>query len=502
MWLRRLIAPVLMTALSCGCASSARHLSAVAAYDRGQPQEALQELNAAAAERGAEREILQVDEAICQLMAGDTRQAEHTLYAVRQQLEFLSQKDISERATSYLTDEQAIAWTGREFERRMLDCLMMLASLAGDRQDAFAFATRTSERLQANWQQLTKADGDNTVPPAQTVAHSSTDDSIHVVPVAHTSDEQGSPDRRPAVPEEFGTNALAAFLIAAVHSELPMNGDTMREALQQVGDWQPAAAAGIPDLQIGMHTPADHGTLHIVTLVGRVTDWQAESVVPSSAALLLADQILSANSDHTLPPTIAPVRIGRPRLDCSHHPGATTVSIAGRDSFGPVTSRTLIDLNHIAAQSYLASHDRVVAKAITRRIVKKGVVYATKNQLDVDRDSNADLLLSLGGAAWEALEKPDVRHARLLPERIEVAMITLPVGSYDVTLGTSEPDAAMANMPSLRPKQKGPKQNGPKQNGPPGLAERTTDVTIVNGRNTFVLCFRPQDHISHVVGGR
>ncbi|MCR9199381.1 MAG: hypothetical protein NXI04_12105 [Planctomycetaceae bacterium] len=463
-----------LTTVSCGCASSQHQLSAVAAFDGGRPQEAASQLSEAVESRHAEVELLRADQAVCRLMLGENRQAEHALHEVRAQLDYLTQKDLREQTTSYLTDDKAVAWTGREFEKRMLDCLLVLSSLTGDRQDAFAYATAVSDQLLAERRDIQAAavasKTESPSPAKGATAVQGTD----VIPVGHA-------DSGPApAPVVLSTNALAAYLLAAVHSELPMNGDDMAGALEQVSYWHPDSP-DVSQAEFGVHTAPDHGTLHVVTFVGRITDWQPESVQPTSAALLLADRILSAAGDHTLPPTVAPVRIARPARSQSRPFSPTHIVVTQEGEQAPPrnpesqTSQTLLDLNRIAHESWQDSRDQVIARSVARRVIKKGVVYATKNRLDVDKDSGADLLLSLGGAAWEALEKPDLRHLLLLPERIDVAVMPLPVGQYQLDVGTG-PSARSAEAASTR-------------------------IEIVNGRNTFVLCFRPSGGVTHVVGG-
>lgn len=430
-------------------------------------------MSEAAESRHAEVELLRADQAVCELMLGENRQAEHALHEVRSQLDYLSQKDLREQTASYLTDDKAVAWTGREFEKRMLDCLLVLCSLTGDRQDAFAYASAVGEHLLAERRDIAASvAAESGSSPQSDVAAAASEPGV--VPAGHADSVPPPP---PAV---LSTNALAAYLLAAVHSELPMNGDEMAGALEQVSYWHPDSP-DVSQAEFGVHTAADHGTLHVVTFVGRITDWQSESVQPTSAALLLADRILSATGDHTLPPTVAPVRIARPVRSQARPFSSTVVSVTARDGLSPagdqdaITSQTLLDLNAVAHESWQASRDQVIAKSVARRVVKKGVVYATKDRLDVEKDSGADLLLSIGGAAWEALEKPDLRHLRLLPERIEVAVVPLPVGHYQLDVGPagSEPHAERAS----------------------------TRIEIVNGRNTFVLCFRPSDGVTQVVGG-
>ncbi|MEZ6132546.1 MAG: hypothetical protein R3C59_28100 [Planctomycetaceae bacterium] len=447
-----------------GCQRAAKHqLTAISSYDRGTPQDAIQAFEQAAKTRGAEPEIIAADTAIAVLMSGDPAGCEATLRETRQQIDFLRQKDLREKTTSILTDDKAIAWSGREFEQRMLDNLLILSSLVGDRQDAFAYATQAMDHVYDDYALLSESTQDN--PPVMTVGHSNS----------------SGTEVSPPPPARYSPNSMSAWLQAAVRSEHAMDADLTAEALQQVGYWNSSNTLSQSAIQpadestFGTMSSRGHGVLHVLTMVGRATDWTSERAMPTTSALLIADRILSSVGDHTLPPTIAPVLIARPASEFSGHPFVTVANLADSDSHSSLRSRTLVDVNRAAFDSYMADRDDQLARAVARRVIKKGAVYAAKNQMSVAGGSGTDLLLNLGGMAWEALEKADTRHLHLLPERVEVLQMELPAGRHAIDLWS----APAAGQNTLNPAQ----------------ALRVS-VTIDDGRNTFVLCFRPHDRFA------
>lgn len=445
-----------------GCQSAARRqLAGVARFEAGEPTAAMAEFDEAAESRGAEAEIIAVDRAIAALMAGDVETSESELRKTRRQMEFLAQKDAVEQTRSVLTDDKSLAWSGREFERRMVDNLLVFASLLGNRQDAFAYSTQVMEQVAQDRQQLQPAPSLPSEPAASQ-------------PAPKTAMSQPPGPRHAA-------NAFAAYLSAGVRSEHMMDSDLTDRAIQQVGFWRSGGTlkTGYSDVTavtagFGTQTRRQHGTLHVVTFAGRITDWTAETAAPTSGALLIADRILSAVGDHTLPPTVAPVLIARPKIRTSQHPFTTAIRIQS-PGVPPAlrTSATLVDLNAAAWDSYQHDRNEQIARAVARRIIKKGAVYTAKNQLSVNSDTGVDVLLNLGGVLWEAMEKPDTRHIDLLPERIETVQLELPVGTHTVEVASilrSSAHAASFGSPA-----------------------KAVEVSIDDGRNTFVVCFRPSD---------
>ena len=444
--------------LNCGCRTAARHqLAAVARVDNGTPEAALAEFDKAAESRGADTEVIAIDRALTLLMTGQPTESEGAFRESRKRLDFLRQKDLREQTTAMITDDKAVAWSGREFEQRMIDNLLILSSLMGNQQDAFAYAAQTTEKLSADRSGFAASTSEP-----------------EVIAVGHSEEDQEA-----TAPSRYAANAFSAYLQAAVRSENPMDADITQRAIQQVGYWSSSSigeTAGQPssagNASFGTNSKQGNGVVHVITFAGRITDWLPERAAPTSAALLIADQILSAVGDHTLPPTVAPVQIARPATTVSTHP-LTTVARLTLDGQTSVRSRVLVDLNQAASDSYDADRNEQIARAVSRRIVKKGAVYAAKDQLSVAGGSGADLLLNLGGIAWEALEKPDTRHLHLLPERIEIVQMELPEGDH-----TLEVSSVTTGGKSLTPS--------------PGTEWQQVPLRVEDGRNTFVLCFRPQ----------
>ena len=116
-------------------------------------------------------------------------------------------------------------------------------------------------------------------------------------------------------------------------------------------------------------------------------------------------------------------------------------------------------------QQYEAVYPRVIGRAVARRVVKKGVLYATKEVVKVEKSSLANFALDAAGVAWEATEAADTRCWGLLPDRIQVVRLELPVGEHHIGLQPSG-NRGVLGTPS------------------------GTTVRIANGRNTYMLaCF-------------
>lgn len=435
-----------------GCHSGVKHqLTAVSHFDAGAPVAAIAAFDKAAEDRRAEHEIIAADRAIAALMAGDPAACEGPLRKTRDQLDFLRQTDVRERTKAIVTDDKAIAWSGREFEQRMVDDLLILSSLMGNRQDAYAYANQAMEHVFEDRSTLIASPTNGT----------------SVTTVGHSELPEQAPGPR------YSANAFAAYLHAGIRSENPMDQDMTTTAIRQVGYWnqKPNTAT-----DFGTLCPKGHGVVHVITFVGRVTDWTTEHSAPTTAALLLADQILSAVGDHSLPPTVAPVVIAKPVATFSPQPFVTRARVVGQQPSEEIISSTLVDLNKAAHDSYVANRDQQIARAVARRVVKKAAIYAAKDQLSAAGGSGADIALSLGGIAWEAMEKADTRHLQLLPARIEVLQLTLPAGRHELELCSA-----------IAGDHRG------------GNAEARFSVTVDDGRNTLVLCFRPNQKLAGTI---
>ena len=82
-----------------------------------------------------------------------------------------------------------------------------------------------------------------------------------------------------------------------------------------------------------------------------------------------------------------------------------------RPSARPRRSPTSTDL---AVKQYEAIYPQIVARAVARRIVKKGIVYGGKEMTGIEKGSLPGLAVDLAGVAWEATESADTRCWGLL----------------------------------------------------------------------------------------
>jgi hypothetical protein len=420
----------------------------MSAYDRGDAVAALSELDRLAECRGTESDIVSLDRAIIYLLASQPNSAIHELELTRRRLDYHAQIDVGEQTISALNDDSSVAWSGRNFERRMIDNLQILASLLQSDGESFALSSRGMAGVHAD----------------------ARDAGLSLEFAGLDTAEAGS-GSAPA-PFRYSANRMTAWLAATVRSERIHDAEVTDRMIQQVVVWQPSGAARIDDLQtLGTGAPQNHGTLQVLTLAGRISPWRSEPTIPTTAALLVADRILSATGDHSLPATTSPVLIARPVQRRYAPKFLTHVFVAGQPA---KPSRILVDLNATAWDSWRVESDRQLARAVVRRVVKKGTIYGAKNALNVPKGSGTDMLLNVAGMFWESREQADLRQWNLLPAAVEVAQMKLPAGSHRVQLRVYAASRDAAGSPS---------------------DQLEIPVNIQNGQNTFVVCFRPYNRL-------
>jgi hypothetical protein len=141
--------------------------------------------------------------------------------------------------------------------------------------------------------------------------------------------------------------------------------------------------------------------------------------------------ILALSSQRPIVPDFAPVMI--PVVVRPHEiVPALTVSIDGKWSG---QTETLTDIGRMAEEQFEAIKPQIIARAVIRRALKKGIVYGSKEAMDAN--NWVSLALELGGILWEALETADTRCWNLLPAEIQVTRIEVPAGEHRLTLQPS-----------------------------------------------------------------
>lgn len=257
--------------------------------------------------------------------------------------------------------------------------------------------------------------------------------------------------------------AIGAYLHGILREATHANYDDAQRSYDRVVAWEPSFRPGLADLERargGQHSAPGNGVLYVFTFVGR-GPYKVETVeTPTSQAVLIADRILSVMGDYSLPPTIAPIKV--PIIAVAHH-GVTTIQV-NVDGRICGNTETITNVSRLAVQQHSTLFPYIVGRAVARRAVKKAAVYAAKSQLQAD--ALTSLALDAAGVAWEAVEVADTRCWGLLPDKIQVLRVELPTGTHRIEL-----------QPILE-------YPGPR-------SARSVDVTLENGRDTFVLANFP-----------
>jgi hypothetical protein len=416
-----------------GCASHAQRVAQVReAYYAGDLAAAAAAIDANLKDARFDADVLLLERAMVELSSGRPREAEQTLREVRDRFDLLEQKSAAESAASYLTDDNRRAYAGEDYEKVLIRAMLALANLMHDGSDAEAYSLQTIDKQEQIIAAGKTKEGDNPKLAYQRVA-------------------------------------LAPYLRGILREATHLDYDDAQRSYVAVCNWQPNFFHGQSDLERatqGTHSAPGNGVLYVFALSGR-GPYKVETVeVPSSAALLIAGEIVSAVGSQTVPPNVAPVKVARV-VRQADRPRVLHVAV---DSQNMGTTDTITYVSDLAVQQYDAVFPQVVARAVARRIVKKGAVYGAKEMSGIEKGSLTGLAVDVAGIAWEATEAADTRCWGLLPAEIQVCRIELPAGPHEV---------ALAPLAGVK------------------VAGRSTTqhVEIANGRNTYLLAVVPDDNI-------
>ena len=385
--------------------------------------------------RRGEKDVLKLDLAMVELASGHPQQAEKLLREVRDHFDDFEQKSVAESAASMATDDRQIAYAGEDYEKVLIRAMLAISNLMTDGVDASAYALQVTEKQGQIAEKLADKDID----------------------VQLRS-------------EAYKQVALGPYIRAMIAEESPLTLDDAVRARVQVASWAPDFPQAKSDLQRAQHEvpmPPGHGVLYVFALVGRGPIKEQVNAETTQAAMFVADRIVSAVSPRGVPPTLAPVPI--PKVITPSSPTETIkVEVEGRPMG---KTATLVDVSMMANLQQEARYPEILGRAVARRVLKKGAIYAVKEVTDADPNSLPSLALNVVGIAWEASEQADLRCWGLLPGRIQVLRVALPAGDHQVVLQPASHTGTDI-----------------------GLAA-PTKVEIQAGRNTYLLGNFPEDHL-------
>jgi uncharacterized protein len=415
-----------------GCATYEQRLGEVrSTFYSGDLDHAAQAIDKDLKRPKHDADVLKLERAIVDLSGGKPKEAEQTLREVRDRFDYLEQKSLAESALSMITDDNSKSYAGEDYEKILIRSFLALSNLMTGGQDAGAYSLQITDKQQ----QIINAG----------------------------IDKEGENPKL-----AYKQVAIGPYIHGLIREETHSNYDDVARANAMVVSWQPEFVYGQQDLlraQSGRHSAPGHGVLYVFALVGRGPHKVESLEIPSTVALLVADRILSNNSKYLLPPTIAPIKVPKVVVPVN---GVTHVRVnVDRQLVG--STATITDVGRMAVEQYDAIYPRVIATAVVRRVVKKGIVYGTKEAIGADRNSFVNVALDVAGVAWEATEAADTRCWGLLPDKIQVLRIELPAGSHQVSLAAA---------------------------GTFGVGhEEAQNVTIVDGHNTYMLANFPNERL-------
>ena len=350
-----------------------------------------------------EKDVLALDEACLELFSGNIVGAKEKLLQARDSFDAIEEKRIqqsTENLLSYWTDDNINSYAGEDYEKILIRATLAIADLFDGEKDAQAYAyqitAKQNEIIQNGFIEDPRNKGQRINPKKA----------------------------YPRVP-------LGPYIEGLLWEKTYINASDAARCYEKVVNWQPNFKQGRQDLvraQTSVHSQPGNGRVYVFAFVGRGPYKEQVYEEATQFALLLADQVFSATNKYSVPPTIAPVPVPSLVINESNVK-SVGINIDGENKG---ETETIADVNSMAVKQYEAVKDQILAKAVVRRVVKKGSIYAAKEVGQVNDWVN--LAMDVGGIVWEATESADTRCWALLPGKIQVASFEIPVGEHKLTM--------------------------------------------------------------------
>jgi len=398
--------------------------------------------------------LLKLNRAIIALSSGKPKEAEILLREVRDrfdQLEREREKRVAEKAASMILDDNAVAYSGEDYENVLIRVFLALSNLMYDGTDAPAYALQVSNKQS------------------------------EIIRKGAMKDPKNSEGMVNPKEKSYRQVAIGQYLVGLMQEVTYRNHDDVIKAYEAVTNWEPGFTQGWQDLERarrGVHAQPGNGVVYVFALVGAGPyKEQRNSEVLYDAQILTTFLIAMMSSRQTLPdfsPIMIPY-IVRPRETVS----ALSVSISGK---WQGKTETLTDIGRMAEEQFEAVKPQIVARAVVRRTLKKGILYGSKEALDTN--PWVGLAMDVGAMVLQSLETADTRSWNLLPAEIQVVRLEVPAGEHRITLQPMSRIFSMARRGYIL-----------SETSVRVGHEQSRTITIEPGRNTYVLANFPGDEL-------
>ncbi|MDO4569340.1 MAG: hypothetical protein Q4D38_03030 [Planctomycetia bacterium] len=413
---------------------------------------------------GKSDDLICLETATLKMCAGDFREAERLLRKTRDsfdRLENQKARKAGETTLSMLSDDMAISYAGEDYEKIMIRAMLAISSLMMDGSDAVAY----SNQINLKQQEI-------------------------------ISKSEINPDTGKKSKESYRFVSLGPYIRGILNDASALNQQEVIRSFTQVCEWSPNFYGGKEYLERakqGYRPQKGHGVVHVFLLLGEGPHKVEVDAPVTQMSLLLADQIVSATSKHSVPPTFASVPIAAV-LDTPCPYESADVLINGTKR---AQTETLVDVNRMAVEQFEVNKPWIIARAVARRVVKKATVYGAKEATDTD-SFTGELLFDIAGLMWEAAEEADTRCWSTLPGKIQVARLELPAGRHQISLTPNTRPYIPPNAQRYVPGVSVAWEGGNSPSGPPHEKNsRATPggktIQVEDGRDTFVFAYIARD---------
>ena len=450
---------LLLTAVLCfltGCASFGERTTKIRSeFINGNIEKTDAEIDKALkTKKRSDADLHKLNRAIVALSSGKPKEAETILREVRDrfdQLEREREKRIAEKAVSMLLDDNTVSYSGEDYENVLIRVFLALSNLMYDGTDAPAYALQIGYKQNEIIQKGVMKDPKN-------------------------SDKTVNPKA-----EAYRQVAIGQYLIGLMQEATYRNHDDVIKAYEAVNVWAPEFSQGRQDLERArhsVHAQPGNGVIYVFALVGAGPYKVQKNCEVLHDAQIWTTFLIAMMSKRPVLPDFSPVMIPyivRPRETVS----AISVSVSGK---WQGQTETLTDIGRMAEEQFEAIKPQIIARAVVRRTLKKGILYGSKEALDAN--PWVGLAMDAGAMVLQSLETADTRSWNLLPAEIQVARLEVPAGEHRLTLQPMSRVFSVARRGYILSGASVRTGN-----------EHSRTIVVEPGRNTYLLANFPGDEL-------